>query len=309
MNTIQKMKKMRVYLTERCNANCPNCANARGRSNIDMSDENFERLCAYLSENGIKTLKIMGGEPTVHDNFEKLVEIAISRFDYIEIFSNGLNDKVKNLHLRPKDCVIYNFLFNKNFSKERLYLESGGERAFHTQVHASVNEKELAERLVSLVSIDRNRIGVALSMDCASNIFKDRSRLIEKLSYMECMLMEQNIPYFYDHAVPRCFSRNSGLHFYDKGFCDVSISGAIGADMTLRFCNNHPEKLISLLDGSDFVPWKTVTNQLESRYAALRKEARETICAGCPEFEKSCNGGCWIPSSRIKRDDVLKFMD
>ena len=52
-------KSFRVLITEKCNANCPNCFNANYRIENEMSVEKFERLSKYLSEHGIKTLKII----------------------------------------------------------------------------------------------------------------------------------------------------------------------------------------------------------------------------------------------------------
>lgn len=85
-NNFEKIETFRVYVTEKCNANCPSCFNAKSRTSKEMSLEEFEKLCEYLSSNGIKHLKIMGGEPTVHKDFEELVKISQKYFREITIF-------------------------------------------------------------------------------------------------------------------------------------------------------------------------------------------------------------------------------
>ena len=129
------IESIRVYVTERCNANCPSCINAMSRTKSEMSVENFTLLCKYLSSNGVVHLKMMGGEPTVHNDFEKLVEIAQNHFSGMTIFTNGINNRIGNIKLRDDDSVTYNFLFNKTISKENLFLKNGGRRNFQVQVH------------------------------------------------------------------------------------------------------------------------------------------------------------------------------
>ena len=41
---------IRVYITEACNAKCPNCFNKDNRKETYMDVEHFAKLCIYLSE-------------------------------------------------------------------------------------------------------------------------------------------------------------------------------------------------------------------------------------------------------------------
>ena len=60
-------KAIRVYITERCNANCPNCFNANNRMNKEMSLSDFTDLCKYLKKNGFDVNDLM-----LLDLFEKM---------------------------------------------------------------------------------------------------------------------------------------------------------------------------------------------------------------------------------------------
>ena len=100
---------MRVLITDKCNMNCATCFNKSLRKNTEMPVETFNDLCSYLkNEGGIRRLKIMGGEPTIHPFFLDIVEIAKNNFESIHIFTNASTDIIKSLCLRPKDTVIYN---------------------------------------------------------------------------------------------------------------------------------------------------------------------------------------------------------
>lgn len=300
------IKSMRVYVTERCNAACPSCVNAMSRTKAEMPLENFSLLCKYLSDNGIIHLKMMGGEPTVHKDFEKLVEIAQSNFSEVTIFTNGINGKIKNIKLRESDCVTYNFLFNESITKDNLYLENGGNRNFQVQVLKDSDEIKLANRIVELVNIDKEKIGVALSLDCSANIFKDRKILIEKLSNMEKVLSENKIDFGYDHKIPMCFLHGSNIHVENDGMCFVDIAGVIDSDLTLRYCLLFSEKTLKIYDSQKFVDWNTFLNHLYKYSYSLRQKALDKICLDCHLFNRNCNGGCWVARDFVTKNDILE---
>ena len=303
------LTSMRVYVTERCNANCPNCFNAKSRSDTEMSTETFNQLCIWLSENGITHLKILGGEPTIHKNFETIIGIAQKYFKSISIFSNGLEDKIKNLTLRENDSIIYNFLFNREFSKEKFHLENGGSRSLEVQVHKDSDEVLLTKRIIELVNIDRKKIHFSLTLDCTSNIFKEKQIVVPKLQYIESVLQKNNFSFSYDHKMPFCYLYKTGLHPGNTGSCDIETSAVIDSSLNLRYCLQNPEILTKLKQDNKFIPWQILLNHLYHRYYELRLTSLNKICLNCVFYSKYCNGGCWIPKDYIKREDILNNTD
>lgn len=302
----KKINSFRVYVTENCNAHCPSCVNANSRNNAEMSVEMFEKLCAYLSKNGIIELKIMGGEPSIHPQFETLVSTAQNYFKYITIFSNGLNRRIKNIQLRQKDIVTYNFLFRDKISKESLFLENGGERGIQVQILKNCDEKTVVEKIIEIASIDKKRIGVSLSLNCTSNIFKDKNILLKKITYIQDRLLKSDIEFNYDHPIPNCFLKDTKIEYQGNGICAFETAGVIDASMTLRFCLNYSDKLIKIYNGKDFISWDLIMNQLYKNYYKLRLKSLEKICIGCKDFNKTCNGGCWIPKDYITKKDIIE---
>lgn len=301
--------RFRVYVTENCNANCPSCFNANSRTNSEMSVEMFEKLCIYLNKNGIVHLKIMGGEPTVHPDFEEIVKIAQKYFVYVEIFSNGLNGRIKNLSLRPKDGVTLNFLFRKTITAETLYLDTGGERYMQVQVLNNSDEKEIADKIIELWNIDKQRIGITLTLDCTSNIYKDKDVLVQKLVYIQNRAKKIGLKIDYDHKIPTCFWHGTGIEFDGDGICSLDSAGVIGADMALRFCLNYPAEIVKIYKNGSFIPWEILINNIWLAYYNLRINSLEKICIDCKEFNRTCNGGCWIPKENIKREDIIRHSD
>ena len=303
MNKV-KHKAMRVYVTERCNAKCPNCFNAKSRSNNEMTLDNFRDLCEYLKSNGFTLLKIMGGEPTIHADFAKLIKIAQSNFDSIVIFSNGTTESIKDLKLRENDSVVYNFTFNNVFSKEKMHIEVGGKRTFEVQVKKTTDEKELVQRLLEL---DKdNSVRISLTLDCTANIFVEKSIVLPKLKYIEQKLMEAKLDFNYDHMIPLCYLYKSGLHVSKNScMCTTHTAGLITSDFVFKFCNQHSESLVSLKQDGNFIPWDIVENYMQKAFYEIRIKALNDYCLNCVFFNKKCNGGCWIPKDIISKDDIM----
>ena len=108
----KKHRAIRVFVTEGCNANCQNCFNHSIRGINELSTSEFKGLCVYLIKSGFTSLKMMGGEPTFHSNFEEIYRIAQDNFNSVALFTNALNEKIININPRGKDCIIYNMNCN-----------------------------------------------------------------------------------------------------------------------------------------------------------------------------------------------------
>ena len=300
---------MRVYITERCNASCTNCFNAQSRQNREMSLEVFISLCKYLSENGIVTLKVMGGEPTVHAEFKAIIEIAQSYFKNVVIFTNGINNFIQTINLRKTDSIVYNFTFSEYLTEEKLLLQQAGKRSFEVQVRETTNELDLVQKILYFSRLSENRIHISLTLDCTSNIFKTKKVVVKKLLYIENFLEENNIRFSYDHKMPLCYLYKTGLHPNNSSSCEIETAGVIDSQLNLRFCLQNPDKLISLYQNDRFIPWTILINNLYKRFYELRLAALQKICLDCVFFNKKCNGGCWISKDNIAKQDILENTD
>jgi len=103
-----------ILLTEICNQRCPFCFAEDGMSNAKlkmMSPNNFHTLVQKLKKDNINTIRLLGGEPTLHPEFEKIIQIALKNFHTIMLFSNGFIP-TKNQKIIKKN--INRFIFNFN---------------------------------------------------------------------------------------------------------------------------------------------------------------------------------------------------
>ena len=80
-------------LTKQCNLRCAYCfANEFvNRQTDEMSFETFERCLQFLSFNPNERIGLIGGEPTLHPDFKKMLARLIdSPFKSVCVFSNGI---------------------------------------------------------------------------------------------------------------------------------------------------------------------------------------------------------------------------
>lgn len=90
-------------------------------SSKDMKLTDFEFLLNRLKKSGSKIVKILGGEPTLHKNLDKIILQSLKSFDTVQVFTNGIfsDSKAKEISDNfPKVQITFNvmtpgFLFNK----------------------------------------------------------------------------------------------------------------------------------------------------------------------------------------------------
>lgn len=83
-----------VEITRRCNWNCKFCYNTWKHSDeypntLDLSYDKFKNIINESLENGCTSLKISGGEPTLHPKFNNFIEYASEMGMNISLFTNG----------------------------------------------------------------------------------------------------------------------------------------------------------------------------------------------------------------------------
>jgi len=80
---------IQLYPTTRCNQACDFCFN-KGLSMLeDMTFDDFKRMVGIVKRIGTRTLDIMGGEPTLHEDLMRFVRYALQEGMKLNISSNG----------------------------------------------------------------------------------------------------------------------------------------------------------------------------------------------------------------------------
>lgn len=80
---------IQFYPTLRCNKSCDFCFNKGIPSLSDMPLERFHEMLVILKAAGVRTIDIMGGEPTLHPDIEAMIRHAEDAGFLINFSSNG----------------------------------------------------------------------------------------------------------------------------------------------------------------------------------------------------------------------------
>jgi len=292
------MDSMRILFTENCNANCPSCFNAHFRNGRDMPFDMLEKLSVYLTQNGIKRLKVLGGEPTVHKHYLEAVDIFQKYFQKVYIFTNALNDKILQTKLRESDGIVYNFSFiNKSFDIRKLKLDEPGSRSFEVQIPSDADAGDIINRLETVFTLPgaKEKIHISTTMNCMEHIFEKRGEIIPKWNKVVEYLAEKGIKHGTDHPIPLCFYKNTDMDIKPKsGKCPFHLTGAIDASLNLRFCAQHPKVLTNMIEDGELIPFSRMLRHLYYEYENKLCVNYDKKCFQCTWFNKQCNGGCYL---------------
>ncbi len=80
-----------ILLTTRCNLSCRYCFAqeklASARANMSM--KNVQRVIDFLKRSNTPVFRVMGGEPTLHPQFNEIIQLAISAGMRVDVLSNA----------------------------------------------------------------------------------------------------------------------------------------------------------------------------------------------------------------------------
>lgn len=84
-------RMLHLYLTNKCNLSCPHCYMYSGKADAEelTTDEILKLLKDYNVTTGSHCVTISGGEPTIRDDFDFIVESAYSIGLNVKLLTNG----------------------------------------------------------------------------------------------------------------------------------------------------------------------------------------------------------------------------
>lgn len=295
----------RIYLTENCNASCSWCFNKNSRDpTLNMDSIKAKKLFDWFSENGVREVLVMGGEPTVHPDFVELWNYIHLKGMYARLFTNGKEiSKINQIDINPNDQIIYNFDFVS--PKEELFYHFC-EYHFEIVIRNNTNVEKLLKKIVELHTFGKeHHIGMRFNItpDCIENWFNNKESLNSKLrDILNYARMNRTIWWSWDHSYPICI--------FDKDVIDLiygmlgtgglnlcsgqdGCTGLVTSNFSLVHCNQYQNNKLQLIqeDGS-FVDFHEAENFLYVENLHKIESLRNSSCISCRYFPKWCNGGC-----------------
>jgi len=312
-------KEPYVVITYECNRNCNYCyaigLKEKFKKEISMGD--FSKLAAWLSTQGVKAVGLLGGEPTIHSKFTKIIETLEEHGLYATISTNGLfgKEKRKGFESSSMKLVTLHVDEKKDYSKENYSaLEDNAEflskQHFDLSVRYVIHSKQFnLEELLKLCSkhnLKDIRFGIATPGTLGKN---DHPLLDEVKQVLPLALkaIEKSKASGFNSALttllPTCLfkDQNPPLPLSDEtpqGQCCVNERGEfdpsilIQPDLSFNVCLKLPisEKNIFAFKNLDDAKAAFKERFLKLQSAPLMKKCRK-----CSYFtEKKCQGGCLV---------------
>lgn len=214
-----------IMINKNCNLNCPYCfANEfvnKEKNENTITVENFKKAIDFIAEKDSK-VGIIGGEPTIHPEFEKLIDIAINdcRINKVTVYTNGINiDKYERVLSKRGVSMLINLnspndIGLKNYNKiieniNRYYNKYGLDNVtFGINMYKTDFDYEYMIKALDKFNINVVRTSIAVP----NNV---NSRDFDMIEYFKSMkprvfeffkkLGEMGIMPFYDcNAMPLC---------------------------------------------------------------------------------------------------------
>jgi|SRR5690554_487881 len=296
-------KRCYIELTSNCNLNCKHCLHVNGEQQYILD---YDILCSainYLYENGVRDIRLSGGEPLLYNKFEPLIN-HISNLKNLtwELITNAtlINDEFLKIIKR-----------SKNFSKLRISLD--GATAKTHDFNRGIGTFKKIKKAFELIKKYRLNQKVVIQMVIAKYNYMEVDKFIKLAKY-------NNFDYnFLELLIRGNASKNSlmlktnkdieksikdqlklkNIHFYDTChiFChlgqnDKDVNIYIDFEGKVYLCQKLREVNIPV---GNIYSDKDVINQI--KYNQFKKDLYEfqnnkKNCKNCYAI-KYCGRGCY----------------
>ena len=302
-----------LMLTNWCNYKCPYCFGidnmAPKIAKQNMSQATFTSIIDWLSKTPeIKTIHLMGGEPTLHPDFEQIVEYLLARDFHITVFSNLATNQAPIYAQKLADLpVIWVVNINPphtwNESQKRRItasLKSLGRKASITFNVMPDNENNTwAIELIKEYGLNKViKVGFVLPTLTGSNYYLDDDEYnvaAEKIVRLAQEAANDDIRFEYECGVPTCVFSDEQLGILWKSGSAFDSSCCSRMDITpdgkIIYCLPLATKFA--IPFSDFPTYPEAKHWFEKKLYPYRRLGRTENCYKCNLMRPdSCNGGC-----------------
>jgi MoaA/NifB/PqqE/SkfB family radical SAM enzyme len=305
-----------ILLTTRCNLSCKYCFAQEKLSStrMNMPMENVQRVIDFLKRSDFPIFRVMGGEPTLHPQFDEIIEMAIHTGLRVDVLSNATwKESTAALFERipPKQLM---FLLNidhpDNYTSHQWNviqrnlsaLQGRGGITLSFNIFETHPHSDYVIDLAQRYDIKYIRLSLSLPVLGAGNVYLPIEQLHEVAPFVMRFSAEaeaRGILVQFDNAVPLCIFDETQLgHLLLHGVydlhrntrCDPIID--IGPDLTIWSCfclsslkNRKLDEFQTLADAQEY--YRKVWSVYQDTVYPLDQ------CDQCFYRKKwGCQGGC-----------------
>ena len=314
-----------IMITKRCNLSCPYCfANDYvndGSQNFDIDMASFNEILEFILRDGSqKKIGLIGGEPTVHPQFEDILRTtaAVEQLLCVTVYTNGiLIDKYLDTLSDPKFKLLINcndLSFSKELTDRFTQSYEAAYACMKERVTPGVNfykpdfDFSYAVKLLEKYHYDKVRVSISVpnsgySYDPLSYFSAVKARVIDFF-----MKLKQigTIPFFDCNIFPAC------LLYFD----DVEAFSEWGSDNPFFNIKSRQTGCLPVVDilpdktaircfglseytGENIKDFACITDLINYYLRTVDAYAINTVydekCSECYKFKTmKCSGGCLV---------------
>lgn len=140
-----------LYLTRRCNLNCPICYESVDSDGEDMKVDEIQSL---LSGHKGRVIVLGGREPTCHDNIFDIISVA-NRRNHTRLLTNGIKLADEGYVKALKRARLEGVIFSFNGFDDKIYKKMNGKPLLDLKLKALENIRRLGIRTTLSVTLAR----------------------------------------------------------------------------------------------------------------------------------------------------------
>lgn len=320
-----------IILTHKCNKGCSYCFASQTRTqalssheNIDMTFDMFKSIVDKNVAGNDKMIKLLGGEPTQHPEFENFLHYAYENGVGVTIISNFLFSKeTSDVILRYLQKAPMNFLINSTELDKNDRMEIFKEN--YNEIYKFMYSKNVEDKIScgitidtsnsveyyisyldflqkNLIAIEIMRLSIAFpGSDNQKNnfYFINNHKLGDYFIFIIKTLRNMNIVANLDCIIFPCmFEGKEEIKFIRK-FMEQGTRQICGdepgptdflPDGKAIYC--YPNKKIEI-DATLFKTTSAIAEALRMKYAITRSTVQvPETCEKCIYYRQSCDGPC-----------------
>lgn len=318
---------MNIAITSKCNKGCNYCFAKESMDSFNKQDNNIMELDTFesiLQKHNSDHLKLLGGEPTLHPQFEELLNLCLRYNKKVTLISNFLfNEKKKNIIRKYYGNVINSFLINSTDLDvgSRLEKFKSNYNDIYTMLYNIDEEHRMSCGLTideskdlgyyvnyinylkeNLLNIERMRISLNFpgSKDKKEDFYFLSNKNLGSLYVMLSKhLVDSNILPSCDCIIYPCMFENKEHFKYVKKFVDKTKTKCLSSpfdvflDKSISYC--YPLKDTIRLNFDNYRKTSQISEDLNTRYTSIRSLQKQNIpdiCKKCAFYDNDCHGPC-----------------
>ena len=307
-----------IILNSYCNRNCVYCF-AKKKNEGPYKQLTLDSLVAitdFLKKSQANQVSILGGEPTLHPQFNLFLRYLVSRNLLVSVFSNGMIDQPVLQELKEiiKEWDLHDnrlkFVININEPRYRSSRENSMQKQTFQELNEfislsfniferSCNLDFLVDIIIDFNLVPRIRLGLAAPIPGKKNAFlpiPDFPIIANKIMVFSDLCQENSIDLSFDCGFPMCIFSDADIGKLYKNMtqlkfiCEPVID--IDADLNTIYCYPLSEYRNAKL--TDFNNIKEIYDHYQS--LILQDNLKRGIypeCINCDyRYRGRCAGGC-----------------